>query len=159
MKYLFLLFMMSAQMAFAQADKKAITTTTEYPDCPPGLCPVAYINLEIFNFHKPRTGCVSGFGLCIRLSAGVNCEYCRWRSAIESNQVSSTVIFEGEKAIWHLPSSLPDHLGEVDTSEFELEDGMLEFVTDKGKVFKVKGGLYPVKKNPEDITIELSLQQ
>jgi hypothetical protein len=54
---------------------------------------------------------------------------------------------------------LPDQLGEVDTSEFELEDGMLEFVTDKGKVFKVKGGLYPVKKNAEDITIELSLQQ
>jgi hypothetical protein len=118
---------------------------------------VAYVNLEIFNFHKPRTGCKSGFGLCIRFTTGITCEYCRWRTSLQNGQVESVVVFEGKKAIWHLPASLLQSLNEAEAATFELEEGMLSFTNDKGAVFKVKGGNYPVVKNEEDLTIELTL--
>lgn len=158
MKYLILVFLLSTQISYAQNNKISLDITTDGPDCPPGLCPVAYINIEIFNFHKPRTGCKSGFGICLRLSAGVTCEYCRWRTSMQNNQVMTYVTFEQQKIVWHLPAALQQAMAETDCSTFELEEDMLEFKNEEGKAIAAKAGNYPVVKKDDELIITIDIK-
>ena len=69
-KIIFLLgLVLSGFCLYAQEDRVAIVN-----GCPPGTHPVTvFYGIETFNFHKPRTDCQSGFGLCIRLEVGIEC--------------------------------------------------------------------------------------
>jgi hypothetical protein len=42
--------------------------------CPPGQCPHYSYQLDVVNFHKPRTDCTKKFGFCVQGHWSFTCE-------------------------------------------------------------------------------------
>ncbi len=160
MKKLFLIAMVFySQGLWAQSTE---TGTIGLPDdiaCPPGLCEHTSVSIQTFNFHKPRTNCTSGFGLCIRLGFTTSCGYCNDRSVIKGDKVKVWANLSGKKAEIHLPVALQSARGfeKTDMSTFEVEEKTISFTSKDGVERWVKGGSYPVAKNGDEFIVVLNL--
>ena len=116
-----------------------------------------------FNFHKPRTDCLSGFGICLRLSPiRFECIPCSnfpsGPVAFKEDKVTCYVMASEDKLELHLPASLMmDESFQQDSFEyFEIEEDMLPFVRyDAEKIEYAKAGKYPVERRGEELVVLL----
>lgn len=162
MKKLILLFVIiSGYTGYAQSGKNSVTILTEEgdPKCPPGLCPSVSFYLDVFNLHKPRTGCSSGFGLCIRFDVSVTCHPCVQKPAYESGKVLALIQFVNGSAILRLPASimLEREFKPDDFSVFEVDDDSLVLHSESGQSFPVRGGFYPVEYTGDEFVVKLNM--
>jgi len=119
------------------------------------ICPCGaniFFTVEKINFHRPRTDCQSGFGICLKISpiyfscmpCGQNTEF---TPAEQKGMVNFSVSVECGKAEIHLPLTLgaDEEFKEEKMDVFEIEDETLQLSSEKNEqVFWVKGGTYPV---------------
>jgi hypothetical protein len=156
-KIVFLSFLMwlSGQAVIAQQPKTG--TIGSIGDCPIGMCPTVYFEIEIFNFHKPRTNCTSGFGLCVRFNAGVECSPCFGKSSLTGTKVKVWAKLSNHSATLHIPKSLQTQKGfeTVKFSQFELEDQALSFSFPNGAKRSVRGGTYSVTAVGDEWVIQI----
>jgi hypothetical protein len=130
-------------------------------DCPPGESPVYIYTLEQFNFHKPRTGCKSGFGVCISIGVQVDCRpsqvvYFDERTATGYGTVSE----DGRTSELHLPIGLYDALrseGE-DVSTFEVGEGFEIQEPDGSHYRTVRPGVYELAFRDKEVIVTLELE-
>ncbi len=129
------------------------------PVCPSGTCPSAIITLESFNFHKPRTSCSSGFGLCIKMGFNFACLPCNGKSFIKDGKVNGWAKINEKAAELHIPVSLKTEKGfeKTDMSTFELEDKSISFKSDSGVEKTVRGGIYPVTVSGDEYIVNIQL--
>lgn len=118
-------------------------TTNKWIECPPDYLPIIILDLDQFNFHKPRTGCISGFGFCIKLGLTLTCR------KIEATGDKATLI-NGKAHVWgsvqnesitlHFPSDLQKTRGFTadDFKSFLFEEAV---TLSYGK--KIVAGLIP----------------
>ncbi len=119
-----------------------------------GPCPCGYaltIEASKFNFHKPRTDCTSGFGLCVRIRGlKLECYPCYSKNTgfaeINGDLVRGYVHFEGNHSELVLPASLlEDQAITYDENQiFSLEDGsiVIEKENESAELSSI-GGDYP----------------
>lgn len=149
-----------SQMAFAQQSKTPTTTIENPVDCPVGMCPMAYISLDAMNFHKPRTNCQDGFGICVRISWGVTCTSCFGKSGITGNNIKMWCVTKDNSAELHIPLEIKNQKGfdRVNFSSFEIEENAMAFQFPGGKVRYAKGGVYGTVVKNNEYVITMSLQ-
>jgi len=137
--------------------------------CPDGECSYGVsIVFDQFNFHKPRTSCTSGFGLCIKVHTEPICEPCPMGYPTPDNM--KTDISDGKVKAWwkladnkielHIPVDLQkvDGYGDVDFSLFEIDDeSFIIDNQDKTIYATVKGGQYKVTKQENDFVVLLEI--
>jgi hypothetical protein len=156
-KLLFISFLMGlmGQTVLAQQPKSG--TLGSIGDCPTGSCPSLYFELEMFNFHKPRTNCTSGFGLCVRFNTGVECRPCFGKSSLTGTKVRVWAKLSNQSVTLHLPKSIQTQKGfqSVNFSQFELEDQALSFSFPNGTKRAVRGGSYPVSAVGDEWVIQI----
>jgi hypothetical protein len=159
-KIIFVMSVLFSQMAFAQQTKTPITTIENPSDCPLGMCPMAYISLDALNFHKPRTNCAEGFGLCIKISWGVTCTSCFGKSAVSGSSIKMWSVLKENAAELHIPLGLKNQKGfeKVNFTQFEMDDNSMGFQLSNGKIRYAKGGIYntTIKDNEYVITVSLN---
>lgn len=159
-KLLFILMVCFANSVFAQSVKISPDVIGgDIPDCPVGTCPMATISIDVFNFHKPRTNCTSGFGFCLRLSCGITCVNCYFKGSVAGDKVTAYAKMTSTVAELHVPVGLKTAKGfeKTDMSTFEVEDKSLSFKTSTGIEKLVKGGTYPVTVVGDEYVIKLNL--
>lgn len=144
---------------FAQSTKTAPSPFDTDVNCPAGTCPTITISLDIFNFHKPRTACTTGFGLCVKLSTAFSCNPCFGKTSISTDKVSSWIKLTATTAELHIPIALKDAKGfeKTDMTTFQIDDNTLSFIGKSGTQKSAKGGIYPVAKDAVDYIIKLDL--
>ncbi len=127
-------------------------------------CPEGYIfgytfQLDIFNFHKPRTGCTSGFGLCFRLAVGVKCIQFEQKALLSSGKVSGYARLAKSTAELHLPLEMKNdtRFSSTNMTQFEIDPNTLSFVNNAGLAKWVKGGVYPVTIMNNEYIIKLPI--
>ena len=135
--------------------------------CPPGQCVTeASFVFDQFNFHKPRTNCTSGFGLCVRGHIEYECGYSdcigvqKVKTGIENDKVIGWFTISENKLEMHLPAQL-QNTGEFSTQDlsvFYIDDDMIE-VKRSGNILigKLKGGQYPVVLNNSELIILIDI--
>jgi hypothetical protein len=131
--------------------------------CPPGQI-VTGVTYEIlsFNFHKPRTDCKSGFGICVRGE---------WRVHCTSNfPPGQTHLSDGKATIWyqikdnqlelHLPVALTDEEGFIneDLNSFTIDSNSMSIVTDDGESKMLRAGDYKVERTETDFIILIDFE-
>ncbi len=141
--------------------------------CPQGMCVTsASFMIDIFNFHKPRTNCQTGFGLCLRSHWEYTCgfpPYClgqvntgyRPETKIENGKVSGWFSIVNGKLELHLPVALEtaNSFQNTDFSTFHLDPDMIYLKNDQGAgIGKLKGGAYPVKKREQEFFVVIDLE-
>jgi len=140
------------------------STTLNFPqtgpvDCPYGYTPTLHVVLQFINFHKPRTNCTSGFGLCFKHSAYVSCDP-NWRkSSLSGTTVDAVGKINKEVIELHIPLALKYQKGfeKTDFSTFELEDKSFSIKTETGIIRYVKAGVYPVSVVDDEFVVNLPL--
>ena len=144
----------------AQTQKTREDLDDNPPYCPPGTCPTFYINLEVFNFHKPKTNCTSGFGLCIRFASGVICERCLGKSTIENGKINVYGKLNEQNIELYFPQEIQHEKGfeNADFNNFEIEDNMLSLMSAEGKTILIPGGNYPVKQIENEFVVEIPIK-
>ncbi|MCX6293602.1 MAG: hypothetical protein NT127_04825 [Sphingobacteriales bacterium] len=159
-KLLFFLMILSVHNLNAQTQKTREGIDDNPPNCPPGTCPTFYVNLEIFNFHKPKTDCTSGFGLCIRLASGVTCERCLGKSSLENGKLSVFGKLNEQTVELHFPQEIQNEKGfeDADFKTFEIEDNTFSLIQPDGKILLIPGGTYPVKQIDNEYVVEMPIQ-
>ena len=118
-----------------EKETKTANSTEEIPSyvqpegrCPIGQHPVITFDIDQFNFHKPRTNCTSGFGLCIRGTWGYKCVDDRqtYYSAITADGVAHiwAQVLRGGLLELHFPIDLVNTPGYTldDLSNFSVDD-------------------------------------
>ncbi len=142
----------------AQTEKASLAG---YPDnpCSYGLCASSYIYLETVNFHKPRTDCKKGFGLCVRFGVGTSCQPCEGATELSGYKVTGWLSVQGKTASLHLPLALEADpaFAKTDMSTFEIDEKMLSIQSKESGEQWVKGGVYKVIRTKEDLLITLDL--
>lgn len=159
-KLLLILLICCSHAVFAQNNKTSPDVTGgEIPTCPVGTCPMATINIDVFNFHKPRTNCTSGFGVCLRFSWGISCVSCYYKGSVAGDKLTAYAKLSNAVAELHVPVGLKDAKGfeKTDMSTFEVEDKSLSFKTSTGVEKFVRGGIYPVVVSGDEYVIKLNL--
>jgi hypothetical protein len=161
-KFILICLLMTSGFAHAQRTLSSeIGTAGNAPeDCPPGYCPTLHINLEIFNFHKPRTNCSSGFGLCCRLSSTVSCQPCFQKSVFDGHFMSCAALVTERTLELRVPAEIREAEGfeHSDFSTFEIESGAWQVGGDGREPKYVKGGSYPVSEKDGYFIIVLALE-
>src|SRR5258705_13634088 len=150
-------FLMVVTISKGQANKLPI-----YP-CPDGQCSYGVLLVfDQFNFHKPRTVCKSGFGLCIKIHSEPICKPCplgyptpddNMKTEITGGQVKAWWRISSGKVELHLPADLQnlEEYSKEDLTMFEIGDN--SFIIDnpdKTAYATVKGGPYKVSKTGND---------
>lgn len=149
-----------SQVAFSQQNRTPITTIENPSDCPVGMCPMAYISLDALNFHKPRTNCAEGFGLCLKISWGITCTSCFGKSAVSGSNIKMWSALKGNAAELHIPLGIKSQKGyeKVNFSTFEIDENSMGFQLSDGKIRFAKGGIYSttIKDNEYVVTVSLN---
>lgn len=141
--------------------------------CPPPSCVVrATLHIDFVNFHKPRTECKTGFGICVKTHLQYTCGYppnClpgsvnnRQMLKVENGKVSGYFMLLDGKAEMHLPLSIKSHpeFTSTDLSQFSIEPNTVVFRNEHGIDFaRAKAGNYPVKNTGYDLVIILDLEK
>ncbi len=135
--------------------------TPTYPSpCPPGTCPQISWEIETFNFHKPRTGCNSGFGLCIKIGPGtVQCNPCQLYSpatiSTSTGKATMKAKLVDNSLELHIPIGLSTDAG-YNPEEFNLfyvENATQDIYFATSYIGKLKGGTYKVKKTEKEYVV------
>ena len=144
--------------AQTQKNREGLDDGTE--NCPPGTCSAFYINIEIFNFHKRRTGCEEGFGFCGRISVGISCEACMGKSVIENGKISVFGKLKDQTVELHFTQDIQLEKGfeKTNFTDFEIEDNMLSLMSSEVKTISVPGGNYPVKIIDNEYVVEIPIK-
>ncbi len=158
--FLLLIVLCIVQSGFSQTTKTAPLNdggTVGIAVCPAGTCPAAIITLESLNFHKPRTNCSGGFGLCIKMGFNFACLPCNGKSFIKDGKVNGWIKINQESAELHLPVGIKSEKGfeKTDMSTFEIEDKSIYFKSDNGVEKTVRGGIYPVTVSGEEYVVNI----
>ncbi|NOT51023.1 MAG: hypothetical protein HOP10_07075 [Chitinophagaceae bacterium] len=139
--------------------------------CPLGMCvSSAMFHIDLFNFHKPRTECKSGFGFCVKGHWEYSCGF--YPNCVGTINTGKAAKIENGKAFcWfnivdgklelHIPLELEklEEYQDVDFSVFTIDTDMIFLKNDQGKVVaKAKEGDYPVKKTEEEFVIIIDLE-
>jgi len=144
--------------------QRTISSTFETPGnnagCPSGYCPSLHINLEIFNFHKPRTSCLAGFGVCCRLSSSVTCEPCFHKSEVSERYATCYAFVRDESVELHIPAAIREMEGfeKSDFKSFEVESGTWEISEDGKETKFIKGGEYEVNEKDDELIVVLPFE-
>ena len=148
----------SINAQIVKTSSSSLTTETSV-FCPDGTNPTVSIFINTLNFHKPRTSCTGGFGLCIKLTVSVFCASPIGKSYIKGDQMSVSTKLTNQTAELHFPIALKYEKGfeKADLSTFEIEDKSLSFKTAKGLEKLVKGGIYPVSVIGDEFVVTLNL--
>ncbi len=152
-------FLIVCHSAMAQVSTSKTILSDEDPGCPLGLCPSVSIILDMFNFHKPRTGCSSGFGLCIKLDVSVTCHPCSPKTAIADGKVRAWLRVDGSVAELHLPKAIMEfsEFKPDDFTHFVAEDRSIVLYGLDGEVRFLREGNYPVDVRDDELVIKLAL--
>jgi hypothetical protein len=160
-KLLFTLTLLVASLSvFAQTEKPILSTIEQPGDCPFGMCQMAYLSVDVLNFHKPRTECLEKFGFCIRLSVGVTCVNCFGKSSIDGSHVNVYAGIEGNSIVLHIPSELKFQKGyeNVDFKSFEIDDDSIEVSFENGAKHHAIGGSYDVEEINNEFVVHIPLK-
>jgi|GEM_PF-3733510 len=65
-------------------------SSAQKAQCPPGAHVGGGWNIDKFNFHKPRTDCKSGFGVCLRTTSYMLCR--QGFSTVKVSPVTGTIV-------------------------------------------------------------------
>lgn len=157
-KIVFICCLCSIQSTWAQIAKPFPSTETDLP-CPAGTCPMITFSIEAFNFHKPRTACKLGFGLCIKFDIGVTCASCTGRAFMADNKVTVWGKQLGNIIELHIPAALQHASGfeKIDMRSFQVDDQSINVKTASGIVKTVVGGTYPVVIRDNEFVVNLPL--
>lgn len=160
-KILLIALVLYASLTHAQTNPSGTSSLTDggFIFCPPGTYPTATVTLNTFNFHKPRTNCTSGFGMCIKFSFSIYCASIMGKSSIKSDKTIATAKVNSLSAELHLPVALKYEKGfeKTDFTKFEVEDRTLSFKSSTGIEKFVKGGIYPVTVVGDEYVVLLNL--
>ena len=137
-------------------------TTNKWIECPPDYLPVVILDLDQFNFHKPRTACTSGFGFCFRVGLTITCR------KLEATGDKATLI-NGKAHVWgsiqnetitlHFPSSLQKASGfsPEDFKTFLFEEAV-SLSYGKKTVAGLIPGEYRVVNTGTDLTVTIPVK-
>lgn len=157
--FLFGMLLVLSCSGFAQVNKSrpVVLGDGPIPDCPIGLCPSLNIYLDVFNFHKPRTGCGTGFGFCLKLDIGFTCNECKQKTGFDGKKVMIWMKALADKVEVHIPRSIADapEFNNSDMKYFEVEENTIFIRGASGKSKSIKGGVYPVFIEGEDLVVQL----
>ena len=161
MKYcLFLIVVCFTQPLFAQNNKESIDVagTEFFPDCPAETCPAASLSIDEFSFHKPRTSCTSGFGLCLKVSLSITCLPCDLKSTLTDGKVSALFKVKGDEVTMKIPVEISHEkdFEKTDFSTFEVEEGSISITMPTGKTAYVQPGIYPVVIEDHEYVINMT---
>ena len=160
-KILLIALFLYASLSHAQTNTIGNSSLTDggFIFCPDGTYPTATITLNTLSFHKPRTNCTSGFGICIKFSVSVYCGSDMGKSYIKSDKTTATAKVSSQTVELHLPVSLKYEKGfeKTDFTKFEVEDKTLNFKSSTGIEKLVKGGIYPVTIVGDEYVVVLNL--
>jgi len=172
-RYFFYLFSVFCLSINGQAQENKTAPPDLGHPCPLGMCvSSASFYFDQFNFHKPRTDCKSGFGLCIRGHWEYTCGYPpNCLGGVNTGYNKATKIENGKALCWfnivdgklqlHLPLELEtvETYQDVDFSLFNIDEEMIFIKNDQGIVIaKAKRGEYPVTKTEKDFVIIIDLE-
>ena len=144
----------------AQTQKTREGLDDNPPYCPPGTCPTFYINLEVLNFHKPKTDCTTGFGFCVRIASGITCERCLGKSTIENGIINVYGKLNEHNIELHIPQEIQNEKGfeDADFKTFDIEDNNFSLLQADGKPILVPGGSYPVTQIDNEFVVEIPIK-
>ncbi len=131
--------------------------------CPPGQTQIGTtFTIEKFNFHKPRTNCTSGFGLCVKGRWKVKCGYAFPSfPRIEDEKVIIAYKVTDNKLELHLPVDLADdpEFKEVDMTTFSIGADQVQLTDEKGNVVAVlKEGDYAVTRTETELIVLIEIE-
>jgi hypothetical protein len=154
----FFLLLISVQFVNAQSEFERAK------ECPPGYIPVLNFNIEQFNFHKPRTNCTSGFGLCIKIKVESGCQAIGnffLKTQLAGNTVTAWGSIQNGKLSLHIPAGLKKLKGytEADFKTFTIDDPSILQVTNSKVPLYLTPGSYPVAIDKEDLVVTIPLQK
>lgn len=155
MKKMFFLFVCCWQVnGFSQ---QSTLDMPESGNCPAGYCPGISIIIEQFNFHKPRTNCSKGFGLCFKIHVGASCIPCLKKPQINKKGIEVVGLLREKDMLLSIPKDIAEinGLSESDLNAFEIENQMIEIELPEGYVRYLKGGVYPVMNDNDSYSIEI----
>ncbi|MBU3713541.1 MAG: hypothetical protein FGM46_01175 [Ferruginibacter sp.] len=157
-KLLFIACIFCSGLVNAQ-DAKLVAVNEEIPLCPPGFYPTYHITLDLFNFHRPRTGCTSGFGLCIKLGLTINCSEITPRPSLSGTTVNGYTKLSNTSAEIHLPLEIKNSSRFIkqDMSKFVIGDNMLWFTNKNGQTKWARGGSYNVSVVNQEYVITVPI--
>lgn len=160
MKYYFFLFALCfSQILFAQQTKGSLDTdgTSIFLDCPAETCPAASVSIDEFSFHKPRTSCSSGFGLCLKVSLSISCLPCDLKSTLIDGKVNALFKLKGNEVTLRIPVDISHKkdFEKTDFSSFEVEEGSIAITGQDGKMMFVQPGIYPVVIEDHEYVINM----
>lgn len=130
-----------------------------YPGCPKGYRPVISWDINKFNFHKPRTECGHGFGVCLDLTKKIECvpENFTHVYITEDGTIGGYGDLKDSTLVLHLPAGLtydPAFVNE-DMGIFEIEAGRFKIFDGEVLYGTLKGGVYPVVNTGTELLIEI----
>ena len=161
--YLFALILCFSQSVFAQQYRAGNESggTEFFPDCPDETCPAASVSIDQFNFHKPRTSCSTGFGLCVKVSLSVGCIPCIRRTMVSDGKVNAFFRWSEKALSLHLPLDIhaKEEFAKEDMSSFEVEEGAISVSLPTGENYMVKAGVYPVAVSGDEYVVNLKLSE
>ena len=164
MKKMICLLMTALTINFTMAQSGKVPGGGGSPgDCPPGCTLVLTYTFTTFNFHKPRTNCESGFGLCIKGVPGTRCN-CGWyrpTTSIEKGEVKTELRIEGDKAYFYIPYALKqlDEYKNENTDSFTLSEENAAIINADGKtVATMKPGEYVTKIEGDNFVVVIDLK-
>ncbi|MCP9753029.1 hypothetical protein EGI32_18920 [Ferruginibacter sp. HRS2-29] len=151
-----------AQAGFGQVNKNA-PGSEGVPSCPPGFCAYWQYIFETFNFHRPRTDCKTGFGLCIKGRQESGCRPCASKTPvgtkIENGKATCIAEVKNGKLELRIPAGIKTSasLDASDMSDFTLDKGVLNGIVD-GKFKTNREGTYPVKLIENEYVVLIDLE-
>jgi hypothetical protein len=130
-----------------------------YPGCPKGFRPVISWDINKFNFHKPRTECGHGFGVCLDLTKRVECvpENFTHVYITEDGTIGGYGDLKESTLVLHLPADLtydPAFVNE-NMETFEIEADHFKILDGEVLLGTLKGGIYPVVNTGTELLIEI----
>jgi hypothetical protein len=130
-----------------------------YFGCPKGTRPVISWDINKFNFHKPRTECGSGFGVCLDLNKRIDCvpENFTHVYVTEDGTIGGYGDLKDSTLVLHLPADLtydPAFVNE-DMSTFEIETNRFKIYNGELLYGTLVGGVYPVVNTGTELLIEI----
>jgi hypothetical protein len=115
------------------------------------------------NFHKPRTDCKSGFGLCIRLGQlEIRAIPCDDESTSNDLSDGGAIRFyaewDGSRVLFRFPEQLiqPDNLKPEDFGTFSITEDELPIMNGRSdEVVFLRAGDYPVERKSGELLVSV----
>lgn len=134
-------------------------------ECPIGTHPVLTFSFDQFNFHKPRTNCASGFGLCVRGTWSTTCvPNSHFRGVDAQTYINGNMVYGwGEiinsKLELHIPLELASQTDRTltDISLFSINSGDIS-ISHNNLVFESVGGDYMTQIINNEIVILIDIE-